>query len=408
MPSTEQALAQTESGCVIKNCHSEMLSKQFIHGPVAAGACLICHSQIEGKDHDFELIAEDEELCFGCHDKKREMMMEEHLHTPVSEGLCTECHDPHQSDYQYNLIGQAADLCYNCHDELMFQMEFIHGPVGVGDCVVCHNPHASPNEKQLNYSIDEICFTCHKEKKEIMDKQHIHKPVFEKCTNCHNPHSNKTRYMLDSKVPQLCFGCHQNIEENINTSHKHPPAAEGQCLKCHDVHSSNNPRMFQKPLQELCFSCHTEMEQFMSSKEFKHGPVIDGDCSACHNPHGSDNWRILRKYFPSEFYKPFVSSNYALCFECHPENKVLLEKTTTVTDFRNKDINLHFVHVNKKVKGRSCRACHQVHASNQERHIRESVPFGNIGWELPIKYTKYDDGGKCVVGCHAPREYHRD
>jgi hypothetical protein len=26
---------------------------------------------------------------------------------------------------------------------------------------------------------------------------------------------------------------------------------------------------------------------------------------------------------------------------------------------------------------------------------------------LPVKYTKLPDGGRCVVGCHSPREYHR-
>jgi hypothetical protein len=30
-----------------------------------------------------------------------------------------------------------------------------------------------------------------------------------------------------------------------------------------------------------------------------------------------------------------------------------------------------------------------------------------MNWDLPVAYTKLEDGGSCVVGCHAPKEYHR-
>ena len=124
-------------------------------------------------------------------------------------------------------------------------------------------------------------------------------------------------------------------------------------------------------------------------------------------PHGSEYPLILKAYFPEEFYKSYATENYALCFECHNKNFALDKNTTNLTSFRDGDRNLHYLHVNKDVKGRSCKACHQVHASSQEKHIRTSVPFGKIKWELPIKFTKFEDGGKCVVGCHAPKEYHR-
>ena len=80
-------------------------------------------------------------------------------------------------------------------------------------------------------------------------------------------------------------------------------------------------------------------------------------------------------------------------------------ETTTVTDFRDGSRNLHFVHVNKTRKGRTCRACHETHASRRPNHIRESVPFGN--WQLPVNYEKTDDGGSCAPGCHRPETYSR-
>lgn len=399
--------AQSDADCVTSKCHADMGTKEFVHGPVGAKICTICHTPQADKKHKFEFSADKEELCFSCHEAKRDMMLEDHLHTPVSDGNCVGCHDPHQSDYRFTLKGSASDLCYQCHDKVNFNKEFVHGPVGVGDCNACHNPHASANEKQLNFPKEELCFQCHKEYQGMMNKRHIHPPVEEDCTNCHNPHANDSKFLLPKDMPDLCYGCHEEFIDFANVEYKHEPVESGDCTKCHDVHASDNPRMFLKPQANLCFSCHEEMGEYVSESTNLHGPVKEGDCNACHNPHGSNNFRILRKYFPEEFYMPYSTENYAICFQCHNQTIALDKKTKTLTDFRDGERNLHFVHVNKDVKGRSCKACHQVHASTQDKHIRTSVPFGKINWELPVTYTKFEDGGKCVVGCHSPKEYHR-
>ncbi|MBT9536511.1 MAG: cytochrome C, partial [Nitrospirae bacterium] len=67
--------------------------------------------------------------------------------------------------------------------------------------------------------------------------------------------------------------------------------------------------------------------------------------------------------------------------------------------------NLHFVHVNKTIKGRTCRACHDVHATNNPKHIRDAVPFG--AWGLPVGFQKASNGGSCQPGCHQKFEYNR-
>jgi hypothetical protein len=113
------------------------------------------------------------------------------------------------------------------------------------------------------------------------------------------------------------------------------------------------------------------------------------------------------QYFPKAFYNKYTDDNYKLCFECHEAKAFTGPKTTVDTKFRNGDRNLHFLHVVNKDNGRSCKACHEVHAGNQELHIRDSVPYGTSGWDLTIKYTKAKDGGSCVVGCHKPKEYNR-
>ncbi len=399
--------AQEDDGCMEADCHSDMGTKEWIHGPVGAGACTVCHNPLENVDHQFVLATEKEELCFNCHETSRDMMLSDFLHTPVSEGNCVGCHDPHQSDYRFTLKGTASELCFNCHEREGFEREAVHGPVAAGDCNACHNPHASSFEKQLLSPPDELCFNCHEEQADIPDMRHGHAPVEEKCTNCHDPHSNTSEYLLPDDPPGLCYGCHEEIMEYASASTPHAPVENGDCDGCHNVHGSDNPMLFTVAQTDLCFSCHEELQEFVAEQEFLHGPVQDGDCNACHDPHGSENHRILRMDFPEEFYKPYSPENYALCFDCHNEEIVEDEKTTTLTDFRDADRNLHYLHVNKMEKGRSCRACHQVHASSQQKHIRTSVPYGSIGWELPVKFTKTETGGSCRVGCHKPKEYAR-
>ncbi|RKX19746.1 MAG: cytochrome C [Candidatus Zixiibacteriota bacterium] len=399
-------VAQDE-GCVTAKCHADIDTKEFVHGPVGAKICVICHNLVEGKKHKFEFAAEKEELCFGCHEDSRDMMLNDHLHTPVANGNCVGCHDPHQTDYRFSLKGNAADLCYKCHKKEEFNKEFVHGPIGVGDCNACHNPHASGNSDQLIQPAEDICFLCHKEQAGIMEKKHIHQPVEDDCTSCHNPHSNVAKFLLSSNEPELCLDCHSDFESFSTVEFKHQPVDQGNCSQCHNVHASDNPRMFPKPQTELCYSCHSEMGDFMADQPNLHGPIKDDDCNACHNPHGSGYFRMLVNDFPEQFYNSYSTDKYSICFDCHNKDIALDEKTTTLTGFRDGDINMHYLHVNKKVKGRSCKACHQVHASSQEKHIRKSVPFGKMNWELPIKYTKYEDGGNCVVGCHAPKDYHR-
>jgi predicted CXXCH cytochrome family protein len=148
-----------------------------------------------------------------------------------------------------------------------------------------------------------------------------------------------------------------------------------------------------------------DMSVVLASGKSLHGPIAQQNCSACHQIHGSDQFRLLVQEYPPTFYAPFKEENYALCFACHERSLVLEPKTTALTGFRNGDMNLHFVHVNRETKGRTCRACHETHASDKEKHIRNSVPFGK--WEMPIEFAKTDTGGSCAPGCHVPYRYDR-
>ncbi len=416
MPAWAGAPRKIGEDCVTEKCHASFGKKKYVHGPVDAGECEPCHVQKKEGRHDFEPVPEgDDPVCYDCHDRKDEG---EVVHGPVMEGSCTDCHDPHASDYEYQLVADGSELCFNCHEDDKTNQKHVHGPVAVGACVACHDPHSSNNEVRLRKPGSAMCFECHEEMKERVETApHVHPPVKEKCWNCHSPHGSPYEFQLLDPVPQLCFRCHKEKKKQVeNAKTKHGAVTTGKlCLNCHDPHTAEYPKQLLKAPMDLCLSCHDKpmetptkpiknMKKWLADHKDHHGPIREKDCAACHNPHGSNNMRILRRAFPPTFYAPYDPKNYALCFGCHSPKLAEDAKTTTLTGFRKGDKNLHYVHVHRK-KGRTCRACHQVHASNHPKHIRDSVPFGS--WQLPINYEKFEDGGKCSPGCHVPREYHR-
>jgi len=165
------------------------------------------------------------------------------------------------------------------------------------------------------------------------------------------------------------------------------------------------------------------MQELLEQSEFQHGSIRSKDCSSCHNPHGGEHFRILNAAYPESFYtEEYSVENYELCFSCHESNILNDRETTTLTNFRDGARNLHYLHVNRETKGRTCRACHETHASNFPKHVREAVPFGKINWPLELQYQiEYADvntgeacdtpnetcvktGGSCVA-CHARVSY---
>jgi predicted CXXCH cytochrome family protein len=407
--------ADAAGSCVTATCHSAMGKGKFIHGPVAVGNCTVCHISVG--NHKFATIKKASDFCYKCHDR---LNTKSAVHVPVKNGDCTLCHDPHQSPYKYQLRADVTKICFNCHDKKIASGKYVHGPVSVGGCIMCHNPHQSDFPHMLNASGNAVCFQCHTDMADTLKgDKFVHEAVKEGCINCHSPHSADYPHNLKADGSEaLCFGCHTDKKDWVaNVKTKHGALQSGRkCLACHDPHGSGYPKQLVKAPMDLCLSCHDkpldtpngkliDMKTYLAENKEKHGPVREKDCSACHNPHGSNNFRILRKYFPPVFYAPFDPKNYDLCFSCHEKTLVLDPRTTTLTNFRNGDINLHYLHVNKPVKGRTCRACHEMHATNNPKHIRDAVPFGV--WQLPLNYRKTPDGGSCQPGCHQRFSYDR-
>ena len=404
--------------CTDAKCHQNFTELPIVHDPVEGDSCDVCHEIVDKNDHRFKFTSEGGALCTECHD----MPTGKHEHDPAAQGECTTCHDPHASKYKHLLSWRTtAEVCTDCHDGITEDHQFLHGPVAVGACTACHDPHASDYPALLSGPERDVCLKCHLPLQEWLgSKANTHAPVEDGCTDCHNPHGSSDKMMLNEAAPGLCLSCHDDISEAATEAAvNHAPITEGRaCATCHDAHTSDFASMLKQEPLAVCVSCHDKaiktdsgelgnFKKLLADNPNHHGPIKDGNCTACHlEVHGGEHFRLLADDYPAGFYAPYEEKRYALCFECHEADAFRDERTDTLTGFRNGDHNLHFVHVNRTRKGRTCRACHQTHASKWPRHVAESVPFGE--WEIPLNFEKTPQGGSCLPGCHRLYGYDRE
>ncbi|GMU24812.1 MAG: hypothetical protein AMXMBFR13_48830 [Phycisphaerae bacterium] len=406
--------------CATAECHADKLSGKVLHAPAGQRKCTACHTVRNVYQHTFDLALPEQQLCTFCHVQGRRTF----VHQPVANGACTGCHDPHGSNHRALLLADpAGGLCLRCHEAS--NEKHIHGPVAAGACVVCHEPHSSWHPNLLSARPEVLCQACHEDVVENLERvRHPHEPALtQQCLTCHNPHSSDQPNQLRKPARELCTSCHEHarIGELVRTSpHVHGAVGtEDSCSACHSGHGGMLPRLLKEPLMGLCLSCHdrpldapdgsriADMAALLKNNPDHHGPVGRADCVACHNPHASPNFRLLSREYPQMFYAPFEMGNYDLCFTCHVKEMVTSSGGEGVTGFRDGERNLHFVHVHKEEKGRTCRACHEVHASQRPFHIREKVPFGSGGWEIEINFELRPGGGRCAPGCHEEKTYRR-
>lgn len=298
-----------------------------------------------------------------------------------------------------------------------------HAPFESGDCSMCHQKDDPKDPGPLTGEVNKLCLECHEDFKEVMARKSVHMPVEDGCGNCHNPHNSLHPKLLLEPPDNLCFSCHEETKALVTDAKvKHDALTlDKQCANCHNPHATQVEHLLIDLPSNLCLKCHSQdgvadeqgrklvnFQKLLEENKNWHGPVVDKDCSACHTPHGGEYFRLLIKDYPAKFYSPYDPKLYALCFECHEESMLESAETDSLTRFRNGKQNLHYLHVHKTERGRTCRACHEVHASKQDHFIRESVPYGAKGWSLKINFTKTPTGGSCAKTCHATKSYTND
>jgi len=412
--------AVAPDGCVTAECHVGVKDHKVLHGPVNVNACDACHTLTDPLTHSYVPARDKADACTFCHVIETDETMT--LHEPLVMRDCTGCHDPHGGFDRSSLKAQSmSDLCASCHQDVIGNKQFVHGPVAAGACGMCHEPHASKNPKLLVETGRDLCVSCHMEMDEqLQTVAFVHEPVRTDCISCHSAHASDRPMLVKQEPGLLCTtACHEDIKQAVtNATHQHSAVTQDSgCVNCHTPHGGDLATLMKARPVELCLTCHDQavttpdgrtvapVTEIIDPKMVKHGPVAEGSCGGCHNVHGSEYAKLLTDEYPQTFYQPFKLDSYKLCFECHDEQLVLRPEAGGLTGFRNGDSNMHYLHVNKDPRGRSCRACHSVHASTLALHLRETVPYGK--WELPINYNQTETGGSCAPGCHQPKAYDR-
>ncbi|PKN12843.1 MAG: cytochrome C [Deltaproteobacteria bacterium HGW-Deltaproteobacteria-4] len=411
--------------CVTAQCHQSLRSLAYQHQPAVDGECLSCHARIAAEhpgtgSKSFKLVEKGAALCYQCHDVQNKKKV---VHAPVAEGDCTTCHNPHGAANRFLLdVGEdQSGLCFDCHDNESFNRQSTHGPAAVGACTACHSPHQTDHKSLLKQPLRELCLDCHQDFSQQMKAAPVVHPPVQKgpCTDCHDPHSATAPFVLKKKMPDLCFECHANVGERLSKAkYKHKPIdQQGSCGSCHSTHFSKAKGLLPSGEKSLCLSCHggdnrgtpplKNIKTQLQDKKYLHGPLADGTCTPCHDPHGSDNFRMLTGPYPQGVYFPYQEGAYDFCLQCHDPKLLKFAETSIYTNFRDGNRNLHFVHVADNRKGRTCRLCHDHHASNGEKLISQGgFPFG--GWNIPTRFQKTESGGSCASGCHRPLQYDRN
>lgn len=399
-------------------CHNDIINHKVLHAP-ATDDCETCHQSTGNKhprvkEKGFTLAEKTPDLCYMCHEQKND---KKQIHAPVEGGECTSCHSPHGAEYKYMLAeSESSKLCLECHDIDLSENTNIHAPIELDGCLSCHDAHQSDNSFLLVEDKSKICATCHDNIEAEKQAEFLHAPFDDDCSNCHNPHSSKESFLLNSSTPDLCFTCHDDISSQIKESkniHK-VSGSKIECQKCHSPHSSSHNKILKEEQDVLCLNCHnkkidTETKQIDNIKEklnnakYKHAPIEEG-CVVCHNPHASDNTALLNGAFPEGEYTKASVESFELCFNCHDTDLLEKEFSSTATNFRNGEQNLHFTHINGD-KGRNCNICHDVHASKNKFLIKKRVNFGT--WNMPMNFILHENGASCRTGCHTERKYTR-
>ena len=172
-------------------CHPALAKKKIVHAAQSAG-CSVCHSTLDVSTIPHRvsgrlakgLAADQPDLCMKCHDARR--FTGKFLHAPVLAGRCTLCHEAHASNYAKLLRMAPVALCFECHaivkksphviggfwshgHPLGYERwgKFVADPLRPGNafyCGSCHEPHGADFARLLRFDTqgERYCQKCHK------------------------------------------------------------------------------------------------------------------------------------------------------------------------------------------------------------------------------------------------------
>lgn len=296
-------------------------------------------------------------------------------------------------------VHEAIDNCTDCHK------------LAPGRSDAAHEAKAKQPSTVKDYPVPkktpDLCWECHDNDAEKTDNLH---PPYEDgdCGECHDMHQSKHPKQLKAPVAETCYGCHDEIQAKVEDSRvAHDPLdSKESCLNCHAHHGADPGKYLKAPsVMKLCGEeCHDDLVAEIEAipADHRHGPVQKGECQACHDVHGSPFAKLLRGNYPTGNYAPWSSMTFKACFgKCH-DTKMFTEKGAT--GFSTAEKSLHYLHTNRQ-KGRTCRMCHEPHASPEAHLLRAKVPFGKWKFDMTWKPGQGEAAASCAPACHGEKKY---
>jgi len=272
---------------------------------------------------------------------------------------------------------------------------------------------------------------------------------------CHgSPHGSEKRNLLaPADVPAtppalaeeeegFCFRCHPDIQAEFGRSSRHDVAYADQnahgskveCTNCHNPHVSTLSQPLIDPDDhwtllagnetDFCVTCHDgnppagvtfpstspgsgyDKSRWVGSLHQITGAVT---CSNCHERHGSaePSLKVARYDQANSVSYSHGSAQYALCWQCHDEDKVV--RTAAGSSANNAFGTRHSLHV--RSESASYIICHDVHFSydaGEDGLMSFAYPVKQQGWSFSLGSQTLssafrDTGtntGSCYLTCH--------
>ncbi len=258
------ALAGAGSDAARANCHKDVTTRPVLHGPVATGQCTACHVMTTtGETAAVGLgggatAEKTSPLCATCHEDMVATLKRAYVHAPVAAGACTVCHDPHGSAFEFQLRARRQDVCFTCHEDVaeMLRQEVPHAPAAAS-CVVCHEPHGSRFRAETRQGLNTLCLTCHAPRWAAPD---LETPAEEE---------GWRRALAAAGLS----GSRRRIGLDVTGDRGHPvyghpvrgvrdplhPGLELTCVGCHNPHGAAARGLFRfgaTNVSDLCIKCH--------------------------------------------------------------------------------------------------------------------------------------------------------
>ncbi|MBL4699919.1 MAG: hypothetical protein JKX85_01550 [Phycisphaeraceae bacterium] len=113
-----------------------------VHKPYRDNDCNACHV---GNMRSFESFTKISDIvCMNCHKQVTDAYR--YMHGPVAIGACLMCHDPHEAAQPHLIKIPSPKVCLQCHQRESLgppDIAHLNNPNPEADCLSCHVGHGS-------------------------------------------------------------------------------------------------------------------------------------------------------------------------------------------------------------------------------------------------------------------------